>query len=181
MLGSAGVDEQSPNGQKAFLIGQLIAERQSVLLTGGCSGLPHAAVLGAHSRGGITVAVSPAMNVAEHRTRHGYPDDSRIIMFTGMGTKGRNVILVRSADACIFAGGGMGTLNEFTIAFDELGAGCCIGILSRSDGFSDEFSRLAESVTRGSAAFLVEEHDPTLLVRRVFDRLADAHPGRLLD
>lgn len=173
-LGSAGVDEQSPNGRKAFLIGQLVAERQSILLTGGCTGLPHAAVLGAHSREGITVAVSPAMNRAEHRTRYCYPADSRIIMFTGMGTKGRNVILVRSADACIFAGGGMGTLNEFTIAFDELAAGCCIGILSHSSGLSDEFSRLAKGVPRPSSALLMEEQDPSLLMERVFQHLAAA-------
>jgi uncharacterized protein (TIGR00725 family) len=174
LLGSAGVDEQSPNGKKAFLIGQLVAERQGILLTGGCTGLPHAAVLGAHSRDGMTVAVSPAMNRTEHRTRHGYPVDSRIIMFTGMGTKGRNVVLVRSADACIFAGGGMGTLNEFTIAFDELAAGCCIGILSHSDGLSDEFVKLAQGVTRPSAAALIEEQDPRLLMERVFQHLVAA-------
>jgi len=174
VLGSAGVAEDSPQGLKAFHIGQLLAERTAILLTGGCTGLPHAAVLGAHAAGGTTVAVSPAMNREEHQGRYHYPTDSRIIMFTGMGTKGRNIILVRSADACIFLGGGMGTLNEFTIAFDELGAGCCIGVLSHSDGLSDELFRLASMVERRSAASIIEDSDSGLLVERVFKHLAAA-------
>jgi|GEM_PF-5574756 len=68
----------------------------------------------------------------------------------------------------------MGTLNEFTIAFDELAAGCCIGILSHSSGLSDEFSRLAKGVTRPSSALLMEEQDPSLLMERVFQHLAAA-------
>jgi len=174
VLGSAGVEEDSPQGRKAFHIGRFVAERAGILLTGGCPGLPHAAVLGAHAAGGITVAVSPAMNRKEHQALYHYPADSRIIIFTGMGTKGRNIVLVRSADACIFLGGGMGTLNEFTIAFDELSVGCCIGILSHSGGLSDEFSRLAAMVARGSAASIIEDPNPGLLVERVFKHLAAA-------
>jgi hypothetical protein len=112
------------------------------------------------------------MNREDHEHVYHYPKDSRIIMFIGMGTKGRNVILVRSADACVFVGGGMGTLNEFTIAFDELGPACCIGILTHSEGLADEFSRLAALVGRRPAALLIEESDPTRLVERVFQHLA---------
>ena len=130
VLGSASAPEDSPAGISAFRLGGLIADRGAAVLTGGCTGLPHAAVLGARRAKGLTVAVSPAMNPDEHRGRYGYPLDSELIMFTGMGTKGRNVVLVRSADACIFVGGGMGTLNEFTIAFDELESSCAIGVLT---------------------------------------------------
>jgi hypothetical protein len=88
-----------------------------------------------------------------------------------MGTKGRNVILVRSSDACIFIGGGMGTLNEFTIAFDELGPACAIGILSDSGGFSREFSRLITLSDKRPAALLVSESEPERLVETVFNHI----------
>jgi len=171
VLGSASVPEDSPEGRKAFALGQGIAEREGVILTGGCPGLPHAAVRGAQRAGGQTVAVSPAMNRAEHHERYGYPLDSRIILFTGMGAKGRNVILVRSADACIFVGGGMGTLNEFTIAFDELGSDCAIGVLLGTGGLTGELSRITQTVGRSSRSLFREDSNSGRLLDDVFHHL----------
>jgi uncharacterized protein (TIGR00725 family) len=88
-----------------------------------------------------------------------------------MGRKGRNVILIRSADACVFVGGGMGTLNEFTIAFDELGPKCAIGILRGTGGLSDELPRLVSSVKRVPEARLFEAYDPDVLVKSIFDHV----------
>lgn len=166
--GSASVDEDSEAGQKAFRIGRAVALAQGILLTGGCSGLPHAAVRGASSAGGMTIAISPAMNRESHRALHGYPVDSSVILFTGMGAKGRNVILVRSADACVCIGGGMGTLNEFTIAFDELGPACAIGVLSHTGGLSDELERLVCVVGKTPQAALMIEPEPEPLIERIF-------------
>jgi uncharacterized protein (TIGR00725 family) len=174
VLGSADVPEDSAQGKKAFAIGRTVASRKGILLTGGCEGLPHAAALGASSAAGLTVAVSPAMNRDEHQTVYHYPVDSDIILFTGMGRKGRNVVLVRSADAAIFVGGGMGTLNEFTIAFDELGPQCAIAILAHSNGLSDEFARLAILVGKSPAASLTVESDPEKLVECLFSYLTRA-------
>jgi len=174
VLGSAQVPEDSAQGRRAFVIGREVASRKGVLLTGGCGGLPHAAALGARSALGLTVAVSPAMNTEEHREIYHYPEDSDVILFTGMGPKGRNVILVRSADAAIFVGGGIGTLNEFTIAFDELDSKCGIGILWHSQGLSDELVRLPALVGRSPAALLVVESEPEKLVENLFSHLAAA-------
>lgn len=102
---------------------------------------------------------------------YGYPTDSSAIVCTGMGTKGRNVILVRSADACLFLGGGMGTLNEFTIAFSELGPKCAIGILKGTGGFSDDYTGLASKSEQIAAALLFEESDPDALVERAWRHL----------
>jgi len=171
VLGSASASEDSEEAYRAFSVGRLAAGRGAVLLTGGCPGIPHAAVRGALSAGGLTVAVSPAANRAEHRDRYLYPLDSQVMIFTGMGAKGRNVILVRSADACIFVDGGIGTLNEFTIAFDEFDHSRAIGILTGAGGLSGEFARLASLAGRSARAFLVEDSDPSrlldLLVRHV--------------
>lgn len=171
VLGSARVPADSPVREKAARIGQAVATRGGILLTGGCPGLPHEAVRGARSAGGLTVAISPAMNRDEHASVYGYPVDSEVIVYTGMGTKGRNVVLVRSADACVFIGGGMGTLNEFTIAFDELGPENALGVLSGSEGFSEELLRLAKKVEGAGRALLVANPDPAALVQRLFDHM----------
>lgn len=171
VLGSATETEDSLHARKAFKIGEAVARRGAILLTGGCPGLPHAAAMGSASAGGTTVAISPAMDWRTHSKVLGYPVNSQIILFTGMGSKGRNVILVRSADACIFVGGGMGTLNEFTIAYDELCPESAIGVLAGSGGFSDEYSRLADLVGHGSAARLLVHADPDMLVEKVFQHL----------
>ncbi|MFH0821289.1 MAG: LOG family protein [Pseudomonadota bacterium] len=171
VLGSASRREDSPEGLLARRVGELVASAGAVLLTGGCMGLPHAAVAGARSLGGLTIAVSPAENRNDHEVRFCYPNDGDITIFTGMGTKGRNVVLVRSSDACVFIGGGMGTLNEFTIAFDDLDETRAIGVLTGTGGFSDELMGLAAMVERRTRALLTTDQDPAALMARIFDHV----------
>jgi len=173
VLGSAHEPKQSEVSKMAFQLGREIAKTKGIVLTGGCPGLPHRACLGARSVGGLTVAVSPAMNRKEHVDRYCYPYDSDVTMFTGMGNKGRNVILVRSADIALFIGGGIGTLNEFTIAFDDFTDEKVIGILSGSGGISDQLSEIALWSKRTPTAPLLIESDPTILVLRVFQKFAN--------
>ncbi len=66
-----------------------------------------------------------------------------MIIFTGFGYKGRNVINVRCADIVLILGGATGTLNEFTIAYDE---GKIIGVLEGSGGIADHIERSSKSV-----------------------------------
>ncbi len=172
VLGSATQPEDSDAGRRAFAVGKAVAERNGVLLTGGCWGLPHAAAMGAASAGGMTVAVSPAMNARFHQEAYAMPLDSMVMLFTGMGAKGRNVILVRSADACLFVGGGTGTLNEFTIAYDELSRTCAIGVLENSGGLSDEYLRIGRKAGRAPAAYVTSHRDPERLVGELLDHVA---------
>lgn len=171
VLGGADVPEESETGRKAWRIGHAVAHGEAILLTGGCGGLPHAALVGARDADGISVAISPASNMGEHTAVYSYPVDSLVIVYTGMGRKGRNVVLVRSADACILVGGGMGTLNEFTIACDELGPGSAIGVLSQSGGLSDEYLRLVNLVGRQPEALLVVNPEPERLVAEVLSHV----------
>lgn len=170
VLGSAGSHEESAE-RAAFEAGAHAASRGGIILTGGCGGLPYAAARGARSVGGLTVGVSPAMRKDEHRKLYSYPLESDVMLYTGMGRKGRNVILVRSADACLFIGGGMGTLNEFTIAFDELGPECAIGVLAGTGGLSDELSRIVSITGRVPAALLAVDPNPSNLVDILFEHL----------
>jgi uncharacterized protein (TIGR00725 family) len=171
VLGSSRQDKGTESGQKAYAAGRTLAEHGAVVLTGGCAGLPHAAACGARASGGLTLAISPALNHASHVRDYGCPDDGAVILYTGMGTKGRNVILVRSADACLFVGGGMGTLNEFTIAYDELAADCVIAVLTGSGGLSDDLVRIAGKTDRACNAMLLTGPDPAALVVAMLEHL----------
>jgi len=172
VLGSARELEDSEISRKAFQLGEEIGKLGGIVLTGGCPGLPHMAALGAKNSGGLSIAVSPAMNKIEHLERFCYPVDSDVMIFTGMGNKGRNVILIRSADIALFVGGGIGTLNEFTIAFDELNHGHVIGVLSGSGGLSDTFLDIAARSGRTPLASLLTEGNPRLLVQNSFTEFA---------
>ncbi len=171
VLGSASCSEDSPETEKAYRIGHEVAIHGGVLFTGGCPGLPQAAARGAAAAGGLTIAVSPAMNREEHGATYHYPLESDVILFTGMGTRARNVVLVRSADACVFIGGGMGTLNEFTVAFDELTSKCAIGILAGTGGVTNEVDRLIALAGRPPRPHLVDDSDPAGLIRSLLDHL----------
>lgn len=74
------------------------------------------------SQHGISViGLSPYSNIQEHWENQSAetPSQYKNIICTGYGFKGRNIILVRSAEAVVSIGGSMGTLNELTIAYDE--------------------------------------------------------------
>ncbi|MFH0959624.1 MAG: hypothetical protein V1897_13065 [Pseudomonadota bacterium] len=168
VLGSARETENSPVSKLALQLGREIGLIGGILLTGGCPGLPNMATLGAKAVSGLTVTISPGANIKEHTQSYGYPNSSDVMIFTGMGNKGRNVILVRSADICIFIGGGIGTLNEYTIAFDELSEENVIGILSKSGGLSSTFRELARLTNRVPKASIVTDEDPRMLVQKSF-------------
>ena len=113
----------------AFELGCEIGKSGAILVTGATTGLPLKAAEGAHSLGGFVIGVSPAQNKKEH-VELGLPlEPHNFILYTGFGFKGRNVLNVRACDAVITVGGSLGTLNEFTIAYDE---GKLLGVLTSS-------------------------------------------------
>ena len=135
VMGSAGdslADEVAEELRaKAEALGRAIAARACVALTGGTTGLPHLVGAAARRAGALHVGVSPAENEREHVERYGLPVEATdLLIYTGFGLKGRNVVLVRSCDVVLIFRGGMGTLNELTIAHDE---GRVVGCLTGTD------------------------------------------------
>ena len=89
-------------------VGRFIARRNAILVCGGLGGIMEATAKGARKEGGITVGILPQ----DHkREANPYID---IPVVTGFG-EGRNVVIIRTADAVIAIGGEYGTLSE--IAF----------------------------------------------------------------
>ena len=85
------------------------------------------------------------------------------IVYTGFGLKGRNVVLVRTSDIVVFIAGSIGSLNEFTIAYDE---GKIIGCLTGTGGVADEIKRIAETFPKKTKARIVCDDDPAKLIER---------------
>ena len=94
-----------------------------------------------------------------------------VIVYTGFGYKGRNVVNVRSADVIIVLGGATGTLNEFTIAYDE---GKVIGILEGSGGVADHVKEIIQFCQKPTRGLVVFDKDPEKLVERCLDALSRA-------
>lgn len=101
-------------------LGRQIAQNGAVLLVGATSGFPLWSAMGAKEVGGIVIGFSPAASEKEHIEVYKLPVDYMdIIIYTGFGYTGRDLLMVRSADAVMFGCGRIGTIHEFTIAFEE--------------------------------------------------------------
>ena len=159
-LSSLSNPEQLKN--QAIDLGKAIAARDLILLTGATTGLVYLVGKTAHDNGSFHVGISPGSSADEHSNRYGLPTDAcDVIVHTGFGLKGRNVVLVRSCDIVLFISGGMGSLNEFTIAHDE---GKIIGALSGTGGVADESSNLLQKFANKPGAIVVASTDAATLV-----------------
>lgn len=123
------------NAEKmAFRLGELIAEKGHFLITGATNGLPLEAAKGARSRGGNIFGISPAKNATDHVVNWHLPlEPHTFITYTGMGFDFRDHMNIFNSEIVLFVGGGIGTLNEFTLAYHE---NKIIGILEDSSGIS---------------------------------------------
>lgn len=106
--------------EKAKELGREIARQGLVLVTGATTGFPLWVAMGLKEIGGISVGISPAASEKEHVEVYKLPlDYMDLIMYTGFGYAGRDILLTRSADAVICGCGRIGTIHEFTIAFED--------------------------------------------------------------
>ena len=143
-------------------LGAAIAKAGCILVTGATTGLPDLVTKEFRKQGGFALGVSPAENHGEHVGRYALPDDGAdVIIYTGFGFKGRNVINVRSADILIFFGGATGTLNEFTIAYDE---GKVIGVLEGSGGVADHIREIIRFCNKSTTGAVLFDGQPATLV-----------------
>ena len=146
----------------ARALGEAIAARDLILFTGATTGIIHLVGETARDAGAFHIGISPGENEREHIERFELPIDAcDAIVYTGFGLKGRNVVLVRSCDAVIFIAGSIGSLNEFTIAYDE---GKIIGCLTATGGVADEIKRIAETFQKKTRARIFYDDDPVRLI-----------------
>jgi uncharacterized protein (TIGR00725 family) len=106
--------------EKAKELGREIGRQGAVLVTGATTGFPLWVAMGLKEVGGISIGISPAASEKEHLEVYKLPVDYMdLIMYTGFGYPGRDLLLTRCADAVICGCGRIGTIHEFTIAFED--------------------------------------------------------------
>jgi len=143
-------------------VGRQIAKNDCFLVNGACPGLPDEAARGCKEVGGETMGVSPAVSMCSHVGKYKSPTEfyDRFI-FTGMGLMMRDIVNIRSSNAVIILPGGTGTLNEFTVAYDE---GKPIGVLTGYDGCADHIEQILEFCHRDITNSMIMSSDPAELV-----------------
>ena len=128
-------------------VGRLLAERGAVVVSGGLSGVMEAVSRGAKSAGGLVIGILPGF---DKRDANEYVD---IALTTGMGWM-RNTLTVRAADAVIMISGGIGTLNELTVAYEDKPT----VILEGTGGWSDRIREIAYKGKHLDEAGIAELH-----------------------
>ena len=174
VMGSAGGALREEALARVYRLGQEIARRGHLLVTGACPGLPHQAILGAKSAGGMTLGISPALNFSEHMLKYRSPCRGYdAIVYTGSGLMGREIENIRTCDMVILVGGRSGTLGEFAIAYDEAKV---IGALTGTGGITDKLQEIISFIDKDTGARIVYSHDPVELM----DGLTDIYERELL-
>ena len=169
VMGSAGGEMEPPIAERCRRLGSAIAGRGCCLLTGACPGLPHEAVLGAKAAHGHIVGISPASTLKEHVEIHQAPyQEYDVLILTGMGLMGRELININSSDIIVIVGGRSGTLGEFAIAYEH---GKLIGMLSGTGGITPVLPELEASLgKKETGAEVVYDDDPVRLIDRLLER-----------
>ena len=90
-------------------VGDGIGKRGWIMVCGGMGGVMEGAARGCYEAGGMTVGLLPGL---EKTSANPY---IKIPIPTGLD-EGRNLVLVRTADALISIAGGYGTLSEIALA-----------------------------------------------------------------
>jgi len=117
---SGGKDDPVPEDvlQLAEQVGESIARKGGMTLSGGEKGVMNAVAKGARQLGGLAVGISPRLDRLEASP---YLDVS---ITTGLGTV-RNLLNVRAPDTVVMVNGGYGTLNEILLAYQD-GKACVV-------------------------------------------------------
>lgn len=165
--GAARTDCCEPGAMaKTKELGREIVRQGGIVLTGATTGVPYWAAIGAKEEDGISIGFSPAASEAAHvKTYHLPIDYFDMIVYTGFEYAGRNLILTRASDAVIISCGRLGTLNEFTIAFEDKKP---IGILTGTGGMADEIKAIVAKGNRGPGK-IVYDDDPKKLVAKLIE------------
>jgi uncharacterized protein (TIGR00725 family) len=165
--GAAETGHCAPDAlEKTKELGAEIIRQGGVLVTGATTGAPYWAAIGAKDAGGFVIGLSPAGSEKEHVENYNLPLDYHdLIIYTGFGYSGRNLLLTRSADAVIVTCGRMGTLNEFTVAFEDQKP---IGVLVGTGGTADELKEIVARSHREHKK-IIYEPDPKKLVEKIIE------------
>lgn len=158
--------------ERAKELGREIARQGAVLVTGATTGFPIWAAMGAKEAGGISIGLSPASSEKEHTEVYGLPlDYMDIIVYTGFGYSGRNLLLTRTSDAVVVGCGRVGTINEFTIAFEDHKP---LGVLQGPWSTDEVIDFMLKNSNREAEGIVVRNESPKELITKLINIVQDA-------
>lgn len=173
VMGSASGPLYIKHKKLAYELGCVIAERDCITITGACPGFPLEAARGAKEKGGLVVGISPALSEREHIEKYGSPTEYHdVLIFTGSGLMGREVVNIRSSDIVIIMGGHSGTLGEFSIAYDE---GNLIGVLLGTGGIASQIESIVTIIDKKTGSKVIYDTNPKALVDQLIDYYVKKH------
>jgi uncharacterized protein (TIGR00725 family) len=159
----------------AWRVGEEIAKQGHILVTGATVGVSFESAKAAKKHGGVVIGFSPAGSEEEHVKRYRLPESKHFdfVVYTESGYTGRNLLMVRSCDATITISGRVGTLNEFTCAFEE---NEIVGVLEGSGGIADEIRHILEVANKGKRKVLFDK-DPVKMVQKIIKKIEKEKRG----
>lgn len=104
-----GTDPPDDHVAAAFQIGEDLAARGAVVITGGMGGVMRAAASGVRQGGGVSIGLLPGDD------RSGASQEHTFTIPTGLGEM-RNPLLIRAVDAVVAVGCSWGTMSEVALA-----------------------------------------------------------------
>jgi uncharacterized protein (TIGR00725 family) len=178
VMGSATGVLSGKHRELAYQLGRAIADGGCITVTGACPGLPLESARGASEAEGLVVGISPALSEWEHVNRYHSPLEYHdVIIYTGSGLMGREVVNIRSSDMVVIIGGRSGTLGEFSIAYDE---GKLIGVLLGTGGITSEIKHIVKKIKKKTGSHILYDEKPGTLVRRLvryYRKIHYRHPS----
>lgn len=149
-------------------IGREIVRHGAVLVSGATTGVPIWVAKGAKLEGGVSVGLSPASSEREHVELYKLPlEYMDFIIYTGFGYVGRDILMTRTSDAVVIGPGRIGTIHEFTVAFEDQKP---LGILT-GPWDTDDIIReiIARSHREDHDRKVVYDSDPKALIEKLLE------------
>ncbi len=186
----SNVTESEKAVEIARNLGTELAQSNSIVITGACSGMPYAVAAAAKEKGAEIWGFSPALNEEEQKKVYPHdditvydrlfyvpqnstqlfflPEDTPLSATTNARLKYRNVISTINADAGIIISGGWGSLNEFTNLLYE---GKPVGVLTGTGGLADELPNWFPRLRKKSESKVFFKGNPHELISLILEEL----------
>ena len=163
--------------ERAKEVGREIAKHGCIITSGATTGFPMYSTLGAKDECGFSLGISPAATEREHIEVYKLPlDFMDVIIYTGFGYSGRDLLFVRSSDAMIIGPGRIGTINEFAVAFEDHRP---IGVL-QGPWDTDELLQLMIEAAHRPNSNIIFDADPKVLVERLMQMVMEQRSKAML-
>ncbi len=166
IIGSAIKDYNEENINLAKEIGRILGDIKCTILTGASIGLPHEVVLEGKNKGAFTIGYYPTKDDVDI---HKYFDLEKIQDFNEVifekGFTKRSLKMIENSDAVIVLSGRMGTLSEFSIAFEEKKP---IIVFENTGGIASHIKKICKFTKKDSNIPIFFGKDPNILLEKLF-------------